>query len=92
MLNVAVVMGQTGSWPGTPPTAGDVAVTGFTLAVDRSTLKSGTEAPDRFHRYLVAWRWHGISYANFRKGQMMAVHGSIQTHLYRQGRQQAQGF
>ena len=43
MLNVAVVMGRLVADPELRHTPSDVAVTSFTLAVDRSYVKSGTE-------------------------------------------------
>ena len=42
-LNVAVVMGRLVADPELRHTPSDVAVTSFTLAVDRSYVKSGTE-------------------------------------------------
>ena len=69
MLNVAVVMGRLVADPELRHTPSDVAVTSFTLAVDRS--------------YVVAWRSTADFVCKyFRKGQMMAVHGSIQTRTY----------
>lgn len=63
-------------------TPSDVAVTSFTLAVDRSYVKSGTERQADFID-VVAWRSTADFVCKyFRKGQMMAVHGSIQTRTY----------
>lgn len=82
MLNVAVVMGRLVADPELRHTPNDVAVTSFTLAVDRSYVKSGTERQADFID-IVAWRNTAEFVCKyFRKGQMMAVHGSIQTRTY----------
>ena len=78
-MNVAVVMGRLVADPELRHTPSDVAVTSFTLAVDRSYVKSGTERQADFID-VVAWRSTADFVCKyFRKGQMMAVHGSIQT-------------
>ena len=82
MLNVAVIMGRMVNDPEMRHTPNDVAVTSFTLAVDRSYVKSGTERQTDFID-IVAWRGTADFVCRyFRKGQMMAVHGSIQTRSY----------
>ena len=82
MLNVAVVMGRLVADPELRHTPSDIAVTSFTLAVDRSYVKSGTERQTDFID-IVAWRGTADFVCKyFRKGQMMAVHGSIQTRTY----------
>lgn len=82
MLNVAVVMGRLVADPEIRHTPNDVAVTSFTLAVDRSYVKSGAERQTDFID-IVAWRGTAEFVCRyFRKGQMMAVHGSIQTRSY----------
>jgi single-strand DNA-binding protein len=82
MLNVAVIMGRLVADPELRHTPNDVAVTSFTLAVDRSYVKSGTERQADFID-VVAWRNTAEFVCKyFRKGQMMAVHGSIQTRTY----------
>ena len=82
MLNVAVVMGRLVADPELRHTPSDVAVTSFTLAVDRSYVKSGAERQTDFID-IVAWRGTAEFVCKyFRKGQMMAVHGSIQTRSY----------
>ena len=82
MLNVAVVMGRLVADPELRHTPNDVAVTSFTLAVDRSYVKSGAERQVDFID-IVAWRNTADFICKyFRKGQMMAVHGSIQTRTY----------
>lgn len=82
MLNVAVVMGRLVADPELRHTPSDVAVTSFTLAVDRSYVKAGTERQADFID-IVAWRNTAEFVCRyFRKGQMMAVQGSIQTRTY----------
>lgn len=81
MLNVAVVMGRLVADPELRHTPGDVAVTSFTLAVDRQ-YKSGEERQADFID-IVAWRGTAEFVCKyFTKGQMMAAHGSIQTRTY----------
>jgi single-strand DNA-binding protein len=75
-------MGRLVAEPELRHTPNDVAVTSFTLAVDRSYVKSGTERQTDFID-VVAWRGTAeFICRHFRKGQMMAVHGSIQTRTY----------
>ena len=82
MLNVAVVMGRLVADPELRHTPNDVAVTSFTLAVDRSYVKSGAERQVDFID-IVAWRNTADFICKyFRKGQMIAVQGSIQTRNY----------
>lgn len=82
MLNVAVIMGRLTADPELRHTPNDVAVTSFTLAVDRSYVKSGAERQADFID-VVAWRGTADFVCKyFRKGQMMAVHGAIQTRTY----------
>lgn len=82
MLNVAIVMGRLVAEPELRHTPNDVAVTSFTLAVARDYVKSGTERQTDFID-IVAWRGTAeFICKHFRKGQMMAVHGSIQTRTY----------
>lgn len=82
MLNVAVVMGRLVADPELRHTPNDVAVTSFTLAVDRSYVKSGTERQADFID-IVAWRNTADFVCRyFKKGQMMAVQGAIQTRTY----------
>lgn len=82
MLNVAVIMGRLVADPELRHTPSDVAVTNFTLAVDRAYTKAGTERQTDFIE-CVSWRNTAEFICKyFRKGQMMAVHGSIQTRSY----------
>lgn len=82
MLNVAVVMGRLTADPELRHTPNNVSVTSFTLAFDRAYVKSGEERQTDFID-IVAWRGTADFICRyFRKGQMMAVHGSIQTRTY----------
>ncbi len=82
MLNVAVLMGRLVADPEIRHTPNDIAVTGFTIAVDRSYVKSGADRQADFID-IVAWRSTAEFICKyFRKGQMIAVQGSIQTRTY----------
>lgn len=82
MLNVAILMGRLVADPEIRHTPNDIAVTSFTIAVDRSYVKVGTERQTDFID-IVAWRATAEFVCKyFRKGQMIAVQGSIQTRSY----------
>lgn len=82
MLNVAAIMGRLTADPELRHTPNDVAVTTFTLAVDRSFARAGTERQTDFID-VVAWRNTAEFVCKyFQKGRMMAVTGSIQTRTY----------
>lgn len=82
MLNVAVIMGRLAADPELRHTPNGVAVTSFTLAVDRSYARAGTERQTDWID-VVAWRQTAEFVCKyFTKGQMMAVTGSIQTRSY----------
>ena len=82
MLNVVVLMGRLVADPELRHTANDVSVTSFTMAVDRSYVKSGADRQADFID-VVAWRSTADFVCKyFRKGQMIAVQGSIQTRTY----------
>ncbi len=82
MLNVAAIMGRLTADPELRHTPSDIAVTTFTLAVDRSYARAGTERQTDFIN-VVAWRSTAEFVCRyFTKGQMMAVTGSIQTRNY----------
>lgn len=55
MLNTAILMGRLTANPELRYTPNDVAVTSFTLAVDRSYVKSGADRQVDFID-IVAWR------------------------------------
>lgn len=82
MLNVVVLMGRLTSDPEIRHTPNDVPVTSFSIAVERS-YKSGDERQTDFID-IVAWRSTAEFICKyFRKGQMIAIHGSIQTGTYK---------
>ena len=87
MLNVAAIMGRLTADPELRHTQNDIAVTSFTVAVDRSYARAGTERQTDFID-VVAWRQTAeLVCKYFQKGSMIAVTGSIQTRNYedRQG-------
>lgn len=82
MLNVSVLMGRLVADPELRHTTSDIAVTSFTIAVDRSYVKSGAERQADFID-IVAWRNTAEFVCKyFRKGQLIAIQGSIQTRIY----------
>ncbi|MFU0833793.1 MAG: Single-stranded DNA-binding protein [Oscillospiraceae bacterium] len=82
MLNVAVLMGRFVADPELRHTPNGISVTSFTIAVDRSYVKAGTERQTDFID-VVAWRSTAEFVCKyFRKGQLIAVQGSIQTRTY----------
>jgi single-strand DNA-binding protein len=82
MLNVAVLIGRLTADPELRHTNSDVAVTSFTLAVDRGYVKAGAERQTDFID-IVCWRSTAEFVSRyFHKGMMVAVEGSIQTRSY----------
>lgn len=82
MLNVAALMGRLTADPELRHTPSNVAVTTFTIAVNRSYVKQGAERQTDFID-IVAWRNTAEFICKyFRKGQMIALEGSIQTRSY----------
>ncbi|MCI1955926.1 MAG: single-stranded DNA-binding protein [Oscillospiraceae bacterium] len=82
MLNVAVLMGRFVADPELRHTPNGVSVTSFTVAVDRSYVRAGAERQTDFID-IVAWRSTAEFVCKyFRKGQLVAVQGSIQTRTY----------
>lgn len=82
MLNVAVLMGRLVADPELKHTPNDVSVASFTIAVDRSYVKSSQERQADFID-IVCWRQTAEFAAKyFSKGQLIAVQGSIQTRTY----------
>ena len=82
MLNNVVLMGRLASLPELKQTSSGVEVTSFSIAIDRDYVRQGEERQTDFIN-CVAWRQTAkfiTSY--FRKGQMIAVIGSIQTRSY----------
>lgn len=82
MLNIACIMGRLTTDLELKHTQNGVAVTSFTLAVDRSYVKAGEERQTDFIT-VVAWRNTAEFVCKyFRKGQLMVVQGSIQTRNF----------
>lgn len=82
MLNVAVLMGRLTADPELRHTPNDIAVTSFTVACDRSYVKAGSERLTDFFD-IVAWRGTAEFICKyFRKGQLVAIQGSMQTRTY----------
>jgi len=82
MLNVVALMGRLVADPELKHTPGNVPVTSFRIAVDRSYVKQGAEREADFFN-VVAWRDRAEFVAKyFLKGQMIAVEGSLQSRSY----------
>lgn len=82
MLNCAVIMGRLTADPELRTTGNGISVTSFSVAVDRNYQKQGQERQTDFIN-VVAWRQTAEFVTRyFRKGQMIAVQGSIQTRNY----------
>ena len=78
MLNKVVIMGRMVRDPELRRTANGVAVTSFTLAVDRDYVPQGQERESDFID-CVAWRNTGeFVDKHFSKGRMAVVFGSLQ--------------
>ncbi len=81
MLNCAIIMGRLTADPELRKTPSDVSVTSFTVAVDRK-YNSGEEKVADFIN-VTAWRGSADFVCKyFKKGQMIAVQGEIQTRSY----------
>ena len=82
MLNCAVIMGRLTADPELRTTGNGISVTSFSVAVDRNYQRAGQERQTDFIN-VVAWRQTAEFVSRyFRKGQMIAVQGSIQTRNY----------
>ncbi len=82
MLNCAIIMGRLTADPELRTTTNGISVTSFSVAVDRSYQKAGTERQTDFIN-VVAWRQTAEFVSRyFHKGSMIAVQGSIQTRNY----------
>lgn len=82
MLNVIAVMGRVVADPELRKTTTGISTTTFTIACDRNFVKSGSERQTDFFD-IVAWR-QSAEFASkyFKKGQLVAVNGSLQTRSY----------
>ena len=82
MLNIAAIMGRLTADPELRQTPNNVPVTSFTVAVARSFVKQGQERETDFIN-VVAWRNTAEFVCRyFKKGNTVAVNGSIQTRKY----------
>ena len=82
MLNNVVLMGRLVADPELRHTPNDVSVTTFSIAVDRDFTRSGAERQTDFLN-LVAWRQTAEFVCRYvRKGQLVALKGSIQSRSY----------
>ena len=82
MLNTAAVMGRLTADPELKHTPSGVAVTSFTLAVDRNYTKPGEERQTDWIN-VIAWRGAAEFICKyFTKGRMIAVSGSLQTRIW----------
>ncbi len=82
MLNVVALNGRLTADPELRHTNSDIPMTVFTIAVDRSYVKAGAERQADFID-IVCWRNTAEFAAKyFKKGQLVAVEGSIQTRSY----------
>lgn len=82
MLNSAILMGRLTADPELRHTSSNIAVTSFTLAVNRSYSKNSGEKITDFID-IVAWRTTAEFICKyFNKGQLVAVQGSLQTRSY----------
>ena len=81
MLNSVIIMGRLTADPELRTTTNGLSVTSFTVAVDRN-YKSGDERQTDFIS-VVAWRGTADFVTRFfKKGQMIAVQGSLQVRNY----------
>ena len=82
MLNVVVLTGRLTADPELRHTSNDLAVTSFTIAVNRRFARPGEERQTDFID-IVAWRSNAEFVCKyFKKGNLIAIEGSIQTRTY----------
>lgn len=82
MINNIVLLGRIVADPELKQTPNGNSVANFTLAVDRSFCKAGAERQCDFLD-CVAWKGTGEFISKyFRKGQLIAVTGSVQARSY----------
>lgn len=82
MLNSVILMGRMVADPELKTTSSNLSVLSFTVAVDRAYQSQGQERQADFIN-CVAWRQNADFISKyFRKGQMIAIQGSIQTRNY----------
>lgn len=82
MLNVVSLMGRLTADPELRRTPSDISVTTITIAVDRDYVRQGEERQTDFIT-VVCWRQAAeLVCKYFKKGDMIAVNGRIQTRKY----------
>lgn len=82
MLNVVVLTGRLTADPELRHTPNDLAVTSFSIAVNRRFARAGEERQTDFID-IVAWRNNAEFVCKyFKKGSLIAIEGSIQTRSY----------
>jgi single-strand DNA-binding protein len=82
MLNTVVLMGRLTAAPEVKKTQTGISVTSFSIAVDRAFQRSGEDRQTDFIN-IVAWRQTAEFVCRyFKKGDMIAIEGSIQTRSY----------
>lgn len=82
MINNVVLMGRLTDTPELRKTPSDISVTSFTIAVERSYVRTGEQRQADFID-CVAWRNNAEFITRyFQKGSMIAVTGNIQTRTY----------
>ncbi|MDD2417840.1 MAG: single-stranded DNA-binding protein [Oscillospiraceae bacterium] len=82
MLNVVCLMGRLGDNPELRHTQTQIAVTSFSIAVDRTFQPKGQDKQTDWIN-IVAWRNTAEFICKyFRKGSMIVVHGSLQSRKY----------
>lgn len=82
MLNVVALQGRLTADPELKHTPNNVAVTSFSLAVDRNHVPQGQERQADFFT-IVAWRGTAEFICKyFQKGQMIALSGSLQSRKW----------
>ncbi len=82
MLNRVCLLGRLVADPELRTTSSSISVTSFTVAVSRAYVKSGAEREADFID-IVAWRNTAEFVCKyFRKGQLVALEGSLQTRTY----------
>ncbi len=80
MINSVVLMGRLTAAPECKKTNSGISVTSFSIAVDRNYRR---EEKQTDFINIVAWRQTADFICNyFKKGQMIAIEGSIQTRSY----------
>ena len=82
MINNVTLMGRLTADPELKTTTSGLSVTSFSIAVDRPYAKSGEDRQADFIN-IVAWRQSAEFVCRyFKKGQMIALTGSLQTRNY----------